>query len=223
VSPRLLVLFPQGPPATAASSDRCLDLVHRAGGDLARIIDAPATSIERFASHVARLGALRESHPALVVLTHCNPVALAVLHARRVLTESVPNLANAAWALFVDPEEDPFFVSSAEADGRLDLPLEHAPIWTAATLERFLILSPAVLPECDVEWRIRVLLLRGELSASGETIWTSELRSKVRRKSSGAMRAVPASGQRSKENAGANEERVTLPDFEQEAAEAREK
>jgi len=142
---RRIVLFPYGQPSGAAHRERCSGLVVACGGDPARMIDAPTTSLERFVSYVEKIRVLRDgAESPLVILTRTNPLALTVLNARRQMERQFPLLASATWAVYVAPDEDPFFSSSAQNMGRLDSDLEFAPIWKTHDRELYLVLSPLI-------------------------------------------------------------------------------
>lgn len=121
-----------------------MGLMLRAGADAQRVIDGDGWPLERFASHIARVKALRspQARP-LVVLTRTNPIALALLQTRRLLEEAVPELEHAPWLVFHDPGVDPFFESAVAGLGSLeDVSWPNGPVWTAPRGERFLIVVP---------------------------------------------------------------------------------
>lgn len=121
---------------------RCLQ---RCGGDLDRIIDGPAASIDGFGRHVARLSIVRTARELpLVVLTRTNPLAMNLVGARRALEAAVPSLARALWLVFFDPTHDPFFVDTARRLGHLDGDVGGAPLWSGPDGFRFLVLGPQV-------------------------------------------------------------------------------
>jgi hypothetical protein len=102
------------------------------------MIDAPTTSIQRFVSYIEKIRVLREgAESPLVVLTRTNPLALTVLNARRQMERQFPLLVSATWAVYLAPDEDPFFSATAGNMGRLDARLEEAPIWTSADQSLF--------------------------------------------------------------------------------------
>ncbi len=174
---RRFLLFPQGLPPMGEGRDGCLELAHRAGGDLERVIDAPSRSIEAFAHHLGRMRLVLEARErALVVLWHTNPLGLTVLHTRRSFNNLVGALASALWAVYLDPAEDPFFLEAAAELGTLDVPLDEAPIWTASDSERFLILSPAIGRDIDLMSRVRCLDQGEELEEAQFRAERSELR-----------------------------------------------
>jgi len=142
---RKLVLFPHGQPESIKHRTLCSEYVLRCGGDLSRVIDAPSDSVERFASYVSRIRGLREgAEAALVVLTRTNPLALTVIDGRKRLEAAVPTLRRALWAIYIDPDEDPFFLSTAERYGTLGGAMDTAPIWVGPGPSRFLVMSSLV-------------------------------------------------------------------------------
>lgn len=137
-----LALFPHGLPAVQSARDRCLELVHAAGGDLRRVIDSPSSSVTAFARFVSRARVLeRLPSSPLVVFTRSVPVATAVIRARRELVAFAPAVEAASYLLFHDATEAPQFFESAEALGEFDDRLSHAPIWTSPDGARWLVVS----------------------------------------------------------------------------------
>ncbi len=142
---RRLVLFPHGQPEAPRHRTLCSEFAMRCGGDLARVIDAPSDTVERFAAYVSRIRGLREgAEQALVVMTRTNPLALTVIDGRKRLEAAVPSLRWALWAIYVDLEQDPFFLSTAERYGTLGGALDAAPIWVGPGPARFMVLSSDV-------------------------------------------------------------------------------
>lgn len=142
---RRLVLFPHGQPDSLHHRSLCSEYVIRCGGDLARVIDAPSDAVDRFAAYVSRIRGLREgAEQALVVMTRTNPLALTIIDGRKRLEAVVPALRRALWVIYVDPEQDPFFLSTAERYGTLGGALDAAPIWVGPGPARFLVLSSQV-------------------------------------------------------------------------------
>jgi hypothetical protein len=138
-----MVLFPQGQPATEAARARCESLVFRCGGDPQRMIDGPASTVDHFATHAARIAVLRDALEApIVVFTRVSPISR-VLLVRRDLEARLPVLAGAAWLLYFEPESEPLTMDTADALGDLDGGLAIAPLWTCDDM-RFLLLSPAI-------------------------------------------------------------------------------
>ena len=168
VSDRRLVLFPHGQPAALPHRNRCLELLLRAGGDLGRIIDAPAGRIEQFATYCSRIRGIREgTEQVMVVLTRTNPLALTVLDTRSRLEAKLPMLRHALWVIFFSPEDDPFFMASAERLGQVHGKLAGAPFWEGPRGRRFLVLSPMVKDERVIGDRVRQWDL-SDLSETGE-------------------------------------------------------
>ncbi|MCC6216681.1 MAG: hypothetical protein IT376_17605, partial [Polyangiaceae bacterium] len=137
-----LTLFPHGLPLVASVRDRCLELVHAAGGDLRRVIDGPSGSVAAFARFVSRARVLeRLPSTPLVVFTKTVPVATSVIRARRELIAFASALETATYLLFHDATDAPQFFESAEALGEFDDRLSHAPIWTGPDGARWLVVS----------------------------------------------------------------------------------
>lgn len=140
-----MVLFPFGQPEARTHRSRCTDFAIRCGGDLSRIIDAPNDTIEQFGAYLWRIRGLREgAEHALVVVARGKPLALIASDARRQLESWVPALRQAVWMMYLDPEDEPHFLSTAERFGRLSGPLDTAPIWVGPGLTRFIVASPLV-------------------------------------------------------------------------------
>ncbi len=140
-----MVLFPHGQPDSLRHRSLCSEYALRCGGDLARVIDAPSDTVDRFAAYVSRIRGLRDgSERALAIMTRTNPLALTVIEARKRLESVVPSLRRALWVIYADPEADPFFLSTVERHGTLGGPLEAAPIWVGPGPMRFLVVSPQV-------------------------------------------------------------------------------
>jgi len=118
-----------------------MDAVWRCGGDLNRVIDSPTRKLDDFARYVSRMKALALGIAPLVVLTRTNPLALAVTGARRTLENFVPALRNAAWLVFYERREDPFFEAEADSIGILEPRSEYSAVWTSPTGQYFLIVA----------------------------------------------------------------------------------
>lgn len=142
---RRLVLFPQGQVGEGYQRDRCDELVLWCGGDVGRLIDSPVDSLDAFATFLLRIRGVKDgSEQVMVVLTNTNPLALAVVDLRRRLEVRLPALRTARWLIFVDPQTDPFFESSALRLGHLTGPMEEAPLWIGPQDSPYLVLSPRV-------------------------------------------------------------------------------
>jgi hypothetical protein len=142
---RRLVLFPQGQVGGEYQRARCAELVLWCGGDVGRVIDTPVDSLDAFASFLQRIRGVKDgSEQVMVVLTNTNPLALAVVDLRRRLEFRLPALRTARWLIFVDPQTDPFFESSALRLGHLTGPMEEAPIWIGPQDSPYVVLSPRV-------------------------------------------------------------------------------
>jgi len=140
---RRMVLFPFGQHAVPMHRSLCVDCVIRCNGDLDRFIDAPNDTMDRFGSHIARISGLREgTEQALVVLTRTNMLAATAIDCRQRLESQVPLLRRALWLIYVDPDQDPFFLSTARTLGELSGPLDTAPVWVGPGMTRFIVMSP---------------------------------------------------------------------------------
>lgn len=135
-----LVLMPHGPPKPELNA-ACLDAVRRCNGDLTRVIDAPTTNLEAFARHVARMKAIASNVAPLVVLTHTSPLALALTGTRRTLETSVPALKKAAWTVFYDRNDDPFFEAQADAIGILEPRSDCSAMWASPDGKHYLFIA----------------------------------------------------------------------------------
>jgi hypothetical protein len=80
----------------------------------------------------------------MVVLTNTNPLALTVVDLRRRLEARLPSLRTARWMIYVDPESDPFFESSALRLGHLTGPMQEAPLWIGPQDSPYLVLGARV-------------------------------------------------------------------------------
>jgi hypothetical protein len=154
-----LVLCPYGQPRAPAVREHWDRQIQRCGGDLARVIDGPAASLDQFARHLSRVAVLKNPRLlSMVVLARSNPLAMSLLGARRALPVAAPALDHAPWAVFVDPAEDPFFEATAATIGELSGALETAPIWRAPDGHGFLVLSPLVADLDVLGFRVAELL-----------------------------------------------------------------
>jgi hypothetical protein len=142
---RRLVLFPQGQLAGEEQRSRCDELILWCGGDVGRVIDAPVDTVDAFASFLQRIRGVRDgSEQVMVVLTNTNPLALTVVDLRRRLEARLPSLRTARWMIYVDPESDPFFESSALRLGHLTGPMQEAPLWIGPQDSPYLVLGARV-------------------------------------------------------------------------------
>lgn len=138
------VLFPQGQAPDADDREHCTRLVLAAGGDVARFLDSPAESLDRYIHLLSRIHDISSGAVApIVVLTRTNPLPLAVLHTRRRLERAVPHLRAAHWMIYLRPDHDPFFDSSASL-GWLVGELNAAPVWVGPNMEKFVVISRRV-------------------------------------------------------------------------------
>lgn len=116
-----IVLFPQGQPSDTVHKDACAEFYIRAGGDLARIIDGPFRSIEKFCELVRRIdGVVSGGQIPIIILSRTNPLMLSVVNVRRKIEAAIPSLRAATWAVFVDSQQDPFFHENARKLGALE-------------------------------------------------------------------------------------------------------
>jgi hypothetical protein len=156
-----VILYPYGVPSRADHAELCAQFVVDAGGDVRRVIDGPFPSLERFISFAEKLPALRESVIAnqrpIVVLTRTSPVAISVVNARRKIESAVAGLRSAVWAVFVDPEQDPYFFDTLKSLGRLEGEAKDVPIWFDPDERPFLIVSPEVRQATRVRTAVRIL------------------------------------------------------------------
>ncbi|MFW5739566.1 MAG: hypothetical protein ACOC1F_04300 [Myxococcota bacterium] len=137
-----LTLFPQGQPPDPEHRKRCAELALWCGGDIGRVIDAPVSSLDRFAGYIERIRGLQEgTEPALVMLTQTNPLALTVVDLRRRLEKRIPVLRTSRWVIHVDPDADPFFSTMALRLGHLTGELAEAPLWLGPQDSPYLVVS----------------------------------------------------------------------------------
>ncbi|MBI5531695.1 MAG: hypothetical protein HY898_03195 [Deltaproteobacteria bacterium] len=139
-APRI-VLFPYGQPVAADHRNHCARFALELGGDMRRMIDGPATTLERFGAYVRHFEEAMSppEAPAIVVLTKANPLGLAVISARRKLEQLIPALLRATWVLFVDPVYDPFFTETARSHGTFVLGTDRAMEWVGPGDATFLV------------------------------------------------------------------------------------
>ena len=146
--PRVLnrmILYPQGQPTQGALQERCLQYALWCGGDIARVVDSPVTSLDVYCRYVSRVRDLLEGkEQAIVILTRTNPLALAVVSLRRQLECRMPTLRTARWLIFLVPGEDPFFLQMATRLGHLSSGVQDAPVWTGPENSPYLVLTPSV-------------------------------------------------------------------------------
>lgn len=157
MSPRV-VICPHGLPRHVEARERCCNHLLHCDGDLQRVIEGRPGDLARFVEHLGRIRGLADGVPPLVLLTRTNPLGLAVLQTRRALEDAVPELADAAWLVFVDELEDPFFMEAASRMGSVVGGDGTAQLWFAPHHQRFLILGAR---EIDPE------VLRGRLAQLG--------------------------------------------------------
>jgi hypothetical protein len=116
-----MVLFPHGQPEGVEPCTSCAHQVLALGGDVHRMLEGPAGPPERFVEYLKRIRALVEgTEKAIVVLTRTHPLAWMVINTRRKLEQGLPALRGADWVIFVDPEADPFFDTTASTLGRFE-------------------------------------------------------------------------------------------------------
>lgn len=148
-----------------------LDLLLRCGADAQRVFDGERWPLERFASLVSRIYALRAATIApLVLLTRTNPVALTIVQTRRVLEEAIPRLSSAIWIIFFDPLTDPFFLANSLDSEDVGAALGDAPIWTSPRAGTFLILSDQISQRELVARRVAALEVESLLESGVRAI-----------------------------------------------------
>ena len=169
---RSLVLLPYGLPPEERHRETCTRILLSGGGDIDRVIDQPASELERFGRHIARIPMLRmgSAEQPLVFLTRTSPLPLTVLNARRVLETHVPSLHGAPWLLYVSEDDDPFFEDGARRMGTLSGEMSSCPLWHVPNHPPFVITSPAIDP-ADVPKRLAQL--SGAASATMRTAKTA--------------------------------------------------
>ena len=133
-----LVLCPYG----IASQDRaaCAAILVQCGGDLSRLIDAPAGAAA-FLAHIKRLsGMLAAVRPPIVLLTSVTPLLAQVVFLRKHYESELSSLRHADWVLYVDAAARAF-LSEALRLGKLDR-THGSPLWQSPSGGRYLIASP---------------------------------------------------------------------------------
>ena len=139
-----LVLFPYGRPHADIHRGHCDGLLLRAGGDVRRFVEPPIAELDAFIRYASRMSKAFEQ-PPMVVLTRTNPIALTVVQARREIEAEIPELARARWFVYLSPEQDPFFLGSAQSLGSLRGPLHRAPIWYGPDAKPYMVLSSCIM------------------------------------------------------------------------------
>ncbi len=133
-----LILCPYG----IAPHDRaaCATILAQIGGDLSRLIDAPAGAAA-FLAHIKRLsGMLAAVRPPIVLLTSVTPLLAQVVLLRKHYESELSPLRHADWMLYVDGSARAF-LSEALRLGTLDR-THGAPLWQSPSGGRYLIASP---------------------------------------------------------------------------------
>ena len=133
-----LVLCPYGIPHEQRTS--CTSLLLHCGGDLNRVIDAPAGE-QPFLRHLKRLtGMLEAVRPPIVLLTSATPLMSRVVLLRQRYEAELPSLRRADWVLYLH-RDTALFVSEALRRGRLERQATTA-IWHGPAGTRFLVTPP---------------------------------------------------------------------------------
>jgi hypothetical protein len=112
-----LVLCPYGIPTQHRAV--CNAILMQCGGDVNRLIDAPAGA-EPFLRHIKRLsGMLSAVKPPIVLLTEIVPLMQKVVELRRRYEAELPVLTRADWKLFLN-DDAPTFVAEALQHGQIE-------------------------------------------------------------------------------------------------------
>ena len=133
-----LVLCPHGIPPERRTL--CTALLHYCGGDLSRMIDAPAGA-DPFLAHLKRLVSMLEAvRPPIILLTSVTPLRSQVIELCERYEAELPALRQADWLLFVD-DSPVAFVREALQLGRLERGPSFALLHTPPR-HRYLIVTP---------------------------------------------------------------------------------
>jgi hypothetical protein len=155
-----LLLLPQGAAARRREHESLLQLLLACGADLQRVFEASGETIEQFALHLSKASVLPTNSEPLVVLTKTSPLALSVIQTRKILEGLLPPLRTAAWVIFYDPFDDPFFAVEVGKRGVLDDEINRAPIWSTYGEGEYLVLVPESRHQGSLRVRVFELLKR---------------------------------------------------------------
>ena len=133
-----LILCPHG----IAPQDRagCAAILVQCGGDLSRLIDAPAGAAA-FLAHIKRLSSMLSAvRPPIVLLTSVTPLLAQVVLLRKNYESELSSLRRADWLIYVDGNARAF-LSEALRLGKLDRG-HGCPLWRSPSGGRYLVASP---------------------------------------------------------------------------------
>ncbi len=112
-----VVLCPYGIPTQHRAA--CISILMQCGGDMNRLIDAPAGE-EAFLKHLKRLSSMLSAvKPPIVLLTELVPLMQKVVLLRQRYEAELPALKQADWKLFLE-DDAPTFVAEALQHGRIE-------------------------------------------------------------------------------------------------------
>ncbi|MEZ4230560.1 MAG: hypothetical protein R3B89_15405 [Polyangiaceae bacterium] len=131
------ILAPQGLP----EDEQLRTALWSAEGDLARIIDAPRSSLGAYVEYLKKLRFLDGGPPPIVCFVETRALGV-VLTARALLEEQLPILRRASWLLFLKDPEDPLFAAAAERLGTLDDAISSVPLWKSRAGKYFVVVPP---------------------------------------------------------------------------------
>jgi hypothetical protein len=165
-----LVLCPNGLPVHRR--ELCTSILLRAGGDVNRLIDAPAGE-SPFLAHVKRLTAMLETaRSPIVFLTSLAPLLSRVVSLRERYEAELPTLRRADWLLFLD-EGRHLFASEAVHHGRLER-RETTALWHGPSLTRYLVVTPESVKASELQMGM-IALRPGPLAHAEEAPSASKI------------------------------------------------
>jgi len=133
-----LVLCPYGIPDSRRAV--CTSILVHCGGDVSRLIDAPAGE-QAFLRHLQRLSSMLSAvRPPLVLLTDLLPLMARVVLLRERYEAALAPLRHADWLLYLEHDVSTF-VAEALRRGRLERSGNTA-VWHGPARMRFLVVSP---------------------------------------------------------------------------------
>src|SRR5688572_21142693 len=139
-----LVLYPQGHPELGSPRTVCDELVHHCGGDAQRTFDLKRSTPEQTLDHAAKIRAFRDPGRAALCVVHRTHDIDSIVELRAAFEARLPLASTAVWAIYWDPNQDPDFLTRAQAQGVLIGVLAEGAIFRHACGVEFLVLCPLV-------------------------------------------------------------------------------
>lgn len=192
-----LTLFPHGP--SSPETQGCLrEMLLHCGADHARMIEThfrkPDKSIDldRYITYIGRLDDVKNADPPpILVITQTLLFYSNVIATRAAIVKALPTLSTAMWIIFVDPNENPFYVRNTEERGDLNDEIHNAPVWTdRETKYRYLLLTTETKDMSVIKRQasdLNQLLLSPRLrraSATLKAVCSEEIMEEARRRDS---------------------------------------